>query len=117
LFVCWTSAHLIVRSRFTIQTIAAYYAYRTTGGDLPGWMVIAWFMWAVFVQQAREKSPFVHWCALGAAIMSLCWLMRSAIGLEFKIWSCRRLTLSVIFCTGERLSKDVFKNRLMVLMN
>lgn len=71
--------------RFTLQTIASAYAYSTAEGDLPACLAVSWFIWAVFVHQTEAKSPFVHWCALGAAILSLCWLMRSAIGLELKI--------------------------------
>ncbi|OAX42474.1 hypothetical protein K503DRAFT_346473 [Rhizopogon vinicolor AM-OR11-026] len=80
----WTKTFVFL-SLFTLQTVASAYAYATAEGDLPGCIAISWFLWAVFVHQTPEKSPFVHWCALGAAIMSLCWLMRSAIGLELKI--------------------------------
>lgn len=82
----WTKVFVFL-SLFTLQTIASAYAYASAEGDLPACLAVSWFIWAIFVHQTPEKSLFVHWCALGAAILSLCWLMRSAIGLELKIRS------------------------------
>jgi len=68
-----------------------------------------------FVQQAPEKSPFVHWCALGAAIMqvALAHAKRNWFGVQDPELSSPDAQCHLWHrgqaCQGR------FKNRLMVL--
>ncbi|KAH7884371.1 hypothetical protein F5I97DRAFT_1937823 [Phlebopus sp. FC_14] len=79
----WTRFFVFI-SLLLLQTIAFAYAYSAIEGDLPACLVISWFLFALVVQQPPERSPFIHWSALGFAILSLCWVMRCVIGLELK---------------------------------
>ncbi|KAI6042546.1 hypothetical protein EDC04DRAFT_2866738 [Pisolithus marmoratus] len=66
----------------------------------PACLAITWYLFAVVVQQTPERSPFVHYSALGFAIFSLCWVMRCVIGLELK-YRGRRNRLGI----GEETSR------------
>jgi len=79
----WTKTSVFA-AFFVLQLVDFAYAYSAVEGDLPGCLAITWFLFAVVVQQSKERSGFVHWSGLGFAILSLCWIMRCVIGLELK---------------------------------
>ncbi|KIM44368.1 hypothetical protein M413DRAFT_8828 [Hebeloma cylindrosporum] len=64
-FVCLTLASL--------TGSAATYSRATPEGDLPGSIVIAWSLWAIFAHQT--SSDFVHWSSLFFAVVALLWVV------------------------------------------
>jgi hypothetical protein len=56
---------------------AATYARGTPEGDLPASIVIAWYLFGVFVHQT--SSGFVHWSSLVFAIIALLWVVDGVV--------------------------------------
>ena len=56
---------------------AATYARGTSEGDLPASIVIAWYLFCVFVHQT--SSDFVHWSSLVFAIIALLWVVDGVV--------------------------------------
>jgi hypothetical protein len=67
---------------FFLEATAAAYAFSTAEGDLPAAIAITWSLFAIFEHQ---RTPFIHWSALGFAILSLVWVLKGAYGL-FATW-------------------------------
>lgn len=63
---------------FFLEATAAAYAFSSAEGDLPASVAIAWSLWAVFAHQT--DSRFVHWSALGFAVLALVWVVKGAAG-------------------------------------
>ncbi|EGN98822.1 hypothetical protein SERLA73DRAFT_181484 [Serpula lacrymans var. lacrymans S7.3] len=84
----WTASFVFL-GLFFLEAASFAYASSSTEGDLPGCIAISWSLWAIFAHQTVERSDFVHWSALGFAILSMFWLLRSALGLV-KMISGRR---------------------------
>ncbi|KAL4066929.1 hypothetical protein V8B97DRAFT_1917110 [Scleroderma yunnanense] len=79
----WTKAGVFI-SLVLLEVVSCVYAYSAIEGDLPACLAITWYLFALVVQQTPERTGFIHYSALGAAILSLCWVMRCLIGLELK---------------------------------
>ncbi|KAI0093295.1 hypothetical protein BDY19DRAFT_419657 [Irpex rosettiformis] len=79
----WTKVFVFL-ALFFLEATAATYAFSSRDGDLPASIAIAWYLWAVFEQQ--RSSKFVHWSALGFAILALVWVGKAliAVGLRMK---------------------------------
>jgi hypothetical protein len=64
--------------RFFFEATAAAYAFSTPEGDLPAAIAITWSLFAIFEHQ---RTPFIHWSALGFALLSLVWVSKGVFGL------------------------------------
>jgi len=82
----WTKVFVFL-ALLSLEGTAAAYAYSSTEGDLPGAIVISWTLWAIFDHQ--RSSEFIHWSALGFAILSLFWVLKGAYGAYCKTASGR----------------------------
>jgi hypothetical protein len=60
---------------FFLEGTAATYSFSSPEGDLPGSIAMAWYLWAVFAHQTSDA--FIHWSALGFAILALIWVLKS----------------------------------------
>ncbi|KAH7925838.1 hypothetical protein BV22DRAFT_1046499 [Leucogyrophana mollusca] len=84
----WTKAFVFL-GLFFLNCTSFAYAYSTAEGDLPACIAISWSLWAIYAHQRLDQSEFVHWSAFAFAVLSLCWVMRSAAGLARKMWGRR----------------------------
>ena len=73
----WTKLFVFL-ALFFLEGTAATYALSTTEGDLPGSFAITWSLFAIY---AFQTEPFIHWSALGFALLSLIWVVKAAYGL------------------------------------
>lgn len=78
----WTKVFVFL-GLFFLEATAAAYAFSTTEGDLPAAIAITWSLFAIFEHQ---RTPFIHWSALGFALLSFIWVLKGAVGL-FGTWS------------------------------
>jgi hypothetical protein len=74
----WTKVFVFL-AFFFLESTAAAYAFSTIEGDVAGSVAITWSLWAIFAHQ--RSDAFVHWSALAFAILSLLWVIKSAVGL------------------------------------
>jgi len=80
----WTKIFVFL-GLFFFEATAAAYAFSTPEGDLPAAVAITWSLFAIF---AHQQTPFIHWSALGFAVLSLVWVIKGGFGLV-STW-CRR---------------------------
>jgi len=73
----WTKVFVFL-ALFFFEATAAAYAFSTPEGDLPAAIAITWSLFAIF---AHQGTPFIHWSALGFALLSLIWVTKGAFGL------------------------------------
>jgi len=62
-----------------LEATAAAYAFQSTEGDVAASIAITWSLFAIFEHQ--RSSAFVHWAALGFAVLSLFSVVKSLYGL------------------------------------
>jgi len=62
-----------------LEATAAAYAFQSSEGDVAGSIAITWALFAIFEHQ--RSSAFVHWAALGFALLSLFSVVKSLCGL------------------------------------
>lgn len=62
-----------------LESTSAAYAFSSPEGDLAGSIAIAWSLFGIFDHQ--RSSAFVHWSALGFAVLSTFWIGKAAFGL------------------------------------
>jgi len=62
-----------------LESTSAAYAFSSPEGDLAGSIAIAWSLFAIFDHQ--RSSAFVHWSALGFAVLSTFWIGKALYGL------------------------------------
>lgn len=60
-----------------LETTAVGYAFQSNEGDIGGAAVITWVLFAIFAHQ--QKSAFIHWSALGFAILSAFFTLKSFV--------------------------------------
>jgi len=77
----WTKVFVFL-ALFLLEGTATAYAFSSIDGDLPGAVVISWTLWAIFDHQ--RSSAFIHWSALGFAILSLVWVIKGTYGVYCK---------------------------------
>ncbi|KAF9037463.1 hypothetical protein BJ165DRAFT_1353298 [Panaeolus papilionaceus] len=75
----WTKIFVLCAFMFLNATAAAYASPVKGGPDIPAAVAICWSLWAIYVQQTRTASEFVHWTALVYAIISLSWIINGAV--------------------------------------
>jgi hypothetical protein len=73
----WTKVFVFL-ALFFFEATAAAYAFSTPEGDLPAAIAITWSLFAIFEHQ---RTPFIHWSALGFALLSLLWVVKGGLGL------------------------------------
>jgi len=73
----WTKVFVFL-ALFFFEATAAAYAFSTPEGDLPAAIAITWSLFAIFEHQ---RTPFIHWSALGFALLSLVWVSKGVFGL------------------------------------
>jgi len=73
----WTKVFVFL-ALFFLEATAAAYAFSSPEGDLPAAIAITWSLFAIFEHQ---HTPFIHWSALGFALLSLIWVIKGANGL------------------------------------
>jgi len=78
----WTKVFVFL-ALFFLEATAAGYAFSTKEGDLPASIAIAWALFAIFAQQT--SNAFIHWSALGFAVLAVLWVIKGAWGLGSKI--------------------------------
>jgi hypothetical protein len=92
--------HSHFRFSFLLEGTATAYAFSSVDGDLPGAVVISWTLWAIFDHQRSSAyvevhfnfylylttcfRRFIHWSALGFAILSLVWVIKGTYGVYCK---------------------------------
>ncbi|KAI0281939.1 hypothetical protein BGY98DRAFT_956590 [Russula aff. rugulosa BPL654] len=84
----WTEVFVFI-ALFFFEATAAAYAFSTPEGDLPAAIAITWSLFAIFEHQ---RTPFIHWSALGFALLSLIWVIKGAFGLV-STWGRRGIVL------------------------
>ncbi|KAL7414748.1 hypothetical protein BDY24DRAFT_406516 [Mrakia frigida] len=60
-----------------LETTAVGYAFQSNEGDIGGSAVITWTLWAIFEHQ--RSNAFIHWSALGFAILSSFFLLKALV--------------------------------------
>jgi len=73
----WTKIFVFL-ALFFFEATAAAYALSTPEGDLPAAIAITWALFAIFEHQ---QTPYIHWSALGFALLSLVWVLKGTFGL------------------------------------
>jgi len=74
----WTKV-LVFLALFFFEATSATYAFSTAEGDLPASIAICFALFAIFAEQ--RSSAFIHWSALGFAVLSLVWVVKGAYGI------------------------------------
>jgi hypothetical protein len=82
----WTKVFVFL-GLFFLEGTAATYAFSSPEGDLPASIAIAWSLWAIFAHQTSSK--FIHWSALGFAIMGLVWVVKALFGTSRRLFGGR----------------------------
>ena len=86
----WTKVFVFL-ALFFLESTATAYAFSSPEGDLPASVVIAWYLWAVFIQQIT--SLFVHWTTLVFAVLSTVLVSKSVVATVVKIRRGRQAIL------------------------
>jgi len=70
----WTKVFVFLALLF-LESTAATYAFSSPQGDLPASLAITFALFAIFAHQTSDA--FIHWSALGFAILSVVWIGKS----------------------------------------
>jgi hypothetical protein len=71
---------LVFLALLFLESTSAGYAYGQYEGDISGSAAITWTLFAIYDHQVTSK--FIHWSALGFAVLSLFWVLRSAYAIS-----------------------------------
>ncbi|KAJ7247084.1 hypothetical protein C8J57DRAFT_1452088 [Mycena rebaudengoi] len=85
----WTKIFVFL-ALCSLEFAAATYALSTAEGDLPASCAIAWALFAIYAHQTTDG--FVHWSALGFALLALVWVAKGGYGALVKARGGPRVT-------------------------